>query len=125
MVSFISTFNYILLGLTHPFFQPLFSSTPMKAAEEGHSEIVQLLLDYGANIKSINSKGRDALSFAAAPSMQRKNTEGHYNVVRLLVNRGTDLLHKDHYDRTAIDHARRENRNNMVKCLQELEKEIE
>ena len=93
----------------------------MKAAEEGYAEIAQLLLDRGADIKCTNRKGRDALSFAAAPSMKRASTDGHRYVLRLLVERGADPLRKDERGQTAKDRAKQEGRDDIVKCLEELE----
>ena len=96
----------------------------MKAAEEGYAEIAQLLLDRGADIKCTNRKGRDALSFAAAPSMKRASTDGHLYVLRLLVERGADPLRKDERGQTAKDRAKQEGRDDIVKCLEELESGI-
>ena len=93
----------------------------MKAAEEGYAEICQLLLVRGADVKCTNRKGRDALSFAAAPSMKRASTDGHCYVVRLLVERGADPLRKDERGRTPKDRAKEEGHNDIVKCLEELE----
>ena len=67
---------------THKLWTPL-----MKAAEEGHLEIAQLLLDRGADVHAKNKKGRDSLSFAAAPSMRRKNKDTHGYMLQLLVSR--------------------------------------
>jgi hypothetical protein len=96
----------------------------MKAAEEGFAEIAQLLLDRGADIKAMNRKGRDSLSFAAAPSMKRPSTDGHRYVLRLLVERGADPLRKDERGQTAKDRAKQEGRDDIVKCLEELESGI-
>ena len=52
------------------------------AAKEGFAEIAGMLLDRGADIKSTNRKGRDAFSFAAAPSMKRASTDDHRCVLR-------------------------------------------
>ena len=43
----------------------------MKAAEEGHVEIMKSLLERDADIAATNNKGRTALSFAACPSQKR------------------------------------------------------
>jgi len=92
----------------------------MKAAEEGYPEIAQLLLEKGADIKSKNSKGRDALSFAAAPSMKRASTDGHRYVIRLLIERGADPLQEDKRGQTALDRAKQEGRDDIVECLEQL-----
>ena len=51
---------------THKSWMPL-----MKASEEGHIEIVAMLLDRGADFNMTNKKGHDSVSFVAAPSMNR------------------------------------------------------
>ena len=94
----------------------------MKAAEEGYSEIVKLLLEYGADIKAMNRKGRDALSFAAAPSMMRASTDGHCRVLRLLVESCADPLRIDESGKTAKERALKESRIDIVFCLEKLER---
>ena len=93
----------------------------MKAAENGHIEIAQLLLDRSANVNAKNKKGRDSLSFAAAPSMRRETTEFHHHMLRLLVSKGADPLRKDERGRTAKDIATHEGRHEIIKVLEELE----
>ena len=93
----------------------------MKASENGNAEIAELLLNRGADIKATNRKGRDALSFAAAPSMKRASTDGHRFVLRLLIERGADPLRKDDSGQTAKDRAKQEGRDDIVKCLEEIE----
>merc|ERR1712070_1077632 len=43
----------------------------MKAAEENHAGIVELLLRWRADVNATNKRGRTPLSFAAAPSAKR------------------------------------------------------
>ena len=93
----------------------------MKAAEEGHVEICEMLLASRADITAMNKKGRDALSFAAAPSMKRPSSDKHRYAVRLLVERGADPLRKDERNQTAKERAKQEGRDDIVKCLEELE----
>ena len=101
---------------THKLWTPL-----MKAAEEGHIQIATLLLDRGADVHAKNKKGRDSLSFAAAPSMRRESTDSHSHMLQLLVSRGADPLRKDERGRTAKDIATHEGRHETVKVLEELE----
>jgi hypothetical protein len=101
---------------SYKFWTPL-----MKAAELGHAEIAQLLLDRGADISSTNRNGRDALSFAAAPSMKKASTDGHRYILRSLIERGADPLRKDERGQTARERAKQEGRDDIVKCLEELE----
>ena len=102
---------------THKLWTPL-----MKAAEEGHVEVVQMLLDRGADIKAMNKKGRDALSFAAAPSIKRLTNDRHLHVLRLLVERGADPHHKDEARQTAKERARVQGNDVIVAYLEELER---
>ena len=96
--------------------------TPLiKASEEGYAEIAQMLVERGADVKSTNRKGRDALSFAASPSMKRASTDGHRYILRLLVEYKADPLRKDKCGRTALDRAKHERRDDIVKCFEELE----
>ena len=96
-------------------------SSLMKAAEEGYVDSARLLLDRGADVKCTNKNGRDALSFAAAPSMMRASTDSHRYILRMLVEKGADPLRKDGKSMTAKDRAKAEGRDDIVKCLEELE----
>ena len=62
--------------------------TPLMAAcERGYFSIALLLLDYRADITAVNSKGRCALSFAAAPSkddQHRMQRVSHLKIIKLL-----------------------------------------
>ena len=91
----------------------------MKAAEEGHVEICKLLLDKGADIEVQNSKGRTALSFAAAPSMKRPTAT---ECLKLLLERGADTSHKDEQQRTAKQRASREKRDDAIAVFDEFER---
>lgn len=101
---------------THKLWTPL-----MKAAEEGHVDIALMLLERGADVNAKNKKGRDALSLAAAPSMNRDTTDGHVAMLRLLVEWGADPRRKDERGRSAKDMARQEGRGVIVEVMEELE----
>jgi hypothetical protein len=101
---------------THKLWTPL-----MKAAEEGHVDIALMLLGHGADVNAKNTKGRDALSFAAAPSMNRDTTDAHVAMLRLLVDWGADPRRKDGRGRSAKDMARQEGRRRIVDVMDELE----
>ena len=88
----------------------------MKAAEEGHVEIMESLLDRGADIEAVNKKGRTALSFAACPSMKRR-TSGE--ALRLLLERGCDVGRRDGLGLTVRDRAVKEKREEAVAILDE------
>ena len=85
---------------THRSWTPL-----MKACEEGHVEITQMLLDRRSNMEAFNKKGRTALSFAAAPSMDR---QPNLAVLQLVLEAGADIDHSDARGETAKDRAIRD-----------------
>ena len=61
----------------------------LRAAEEGHEAVVQLLLENGAELYSKDSGSRTPLSLAAGG--------GHEAVVRLLLEKGAELDSKDFF----------------------------
>ncbi|RYP68603.1 hypothetical protein DL771_006575 [Monosporascus sp. 5C6A] len=64
------------------------------AVEKGHKEIVQLLLDKGAEIDLKDSKSRTPLSWAAG--------KGHKEIVQLLLDKGAEIDSKDSSSRTPL-----------------------
>ena len=90
----------------------------MKAAQEGHLAIMHLLLYNSANLEATNRKGRTALSFAAAPSMN--NTEKRstpVEAIRLLLEFNADPNHKDNEGRTPEQKAAKENRQDAIQIF--------
>ena len=87
----------------------------MKAAEEGFVEAMVLLLEANVNIEAVNRKGRSALSFAAAPSMNRKH---NLDAVRLLLEKGADAERKDDNKQTAKDRANAEGRKDVAALIE-------
>merc|ERR1711957_210629 len=77
----------------------------MKAAEEGHCEILKLLLEAKARVNTTNSKGRTALSFAAAPSMGRQPC---IPALELMLDANADWKHEDTRGETARARAVRD-----------------
>ena len=97
--------------------EPYRGLTPlMKAAEEGYLEIMQLLSDCGCDIDAENKKGRTALSFAAAPSMNRVEQP---EAVNLLLRNAADSSRKDSNRMTAKDWAVREKRRSAIAVFRE------
>lgn len=62
------------------------------ASYMGHGEIVEHLLDNGAEINHQDADGRTALSVAA---LCVPNSEGYAKVVNILLERGADVDHQD------------------------------
>ena len=83
----------------------------MKAAEEDQVEIMKLLLESRADMEVANRKGRTAVSFAAAPSMERKTACG---TLRLLLKAGAKIDTKDVSGMTAKEWATKEKRESAL-----------
>jgi ankyrin repeat protein len=67
------------------------------AAEEGHAQTVQILLDNGVNVNAHDSLGSTALDFAA-PS-------GHEETMKILLQNGADVKSTDIYGNTILHWA--------------------
>ena len=94
----------------------------MKSAEENFSDIMIVLLEKKVDIEACNRKGRTALSFAAAPSMNKgERRETAVNTLRLLLEGGADPAKKDVRDMTAKDYALKEKRSDATTILEEYE----
>ncbi|KKY28420.1 putative ankyrin and het domain protein [Phaeomoniella chlamydospora] len=80
-----------------------FHKTPLiKAAEDGHTRLVQALLLQGADFTSKDCFGETALHYAAE--------NGHLDVVSVLVHVGSSLTVLDKSRRTALDCAKQRKR---------------
>jgi ankyrin repeat protein len=77
----------------------------MKAAEEGRCECLKALLEARARVEASNSKGRRALSFAAAPSMGRQAV---IPALEIMLRADADLQHEDVRNETACTRALRD-----------------
>jgi hypothetical protein len=77
----------------------------MKAAEEGRCECLKALLEARARVEASNSKGRRALSFAAAPSMGRQAV---IPALEIMLRADADLQHQDVRGETARARAFRD-----------------
>ncbi|MDV6029982.1 MAG: ankyrin repeat domain-containing protein [Phycisphaera sp. RhM] len=83
---------------THPG-MPKELSPLMKAANQDHLEVVQLLVQRGANIHFMDGDGFTALTIAAG--------SGHWEIAKFLAEQGGDVLHKDARGLSALSAAER------------------
>ena len=90
----------------------------MKAAEEGHMQIIRELVSKRANLEVTNKKGRGPLSFAAAPSMKRQVS---LEALRLLLEAGADPTRMDEGGYTAKERAMMEKRHDAVAVFDEFD----
>lgn len=81
------------------------------AARDGNLELVELALEYGADINVHDHSEGDETALHAAV----KN--GHLQVVRYLVNHGSDTHATDWRGKTPIDYARNTGRADIIKAL--------
>jgi len=70
----------------------------VKAAKYGHTEVVELLIQLGADIHTRDNRGTNAVYWAAE--------KGHNGVVELLIRHGADVDAIDDRGWSALDHAR-------------------
>ena len=97
------------------------SWTPfMKAAEIGCVAVMRMLLDQNVDIEASNKKGRTALSFAAAPSMDGMTPRlTPVLALRFLLEHGADPNRKDQNGFTPKDHARKAKRGEAIAIFAE------
>ncbi len=79
------------------------------AAEQGHTEIVNLLITNGANVNYINKNYDTALLLAAE--------QGHTEIVNLLITNGANVNHKTKFGNTALTKAAKNGHLNVVDLL--------
>lgn len=79
------------------------------AAASGSNEIVQLLLNRGANINAVAPNNTTPVMIAAG--------EGYFQTVKLLLDRGADATLKNDLGMTALDFAEKTGRKDIVDGL--------
>jgi serine/threonine-protein phosphatase 6 regulatory ankyrin repeat subunit B len=81
----------------------------MCASRKGYRDIVELLLDRGANIHEKNNKGINALMCASS--------EGHKDIVELLLDRGANIHEKNNNGINALIYASSKGHKDIVELL--------
>ena len=82
----------------------------MNAARGGHAEIVELLLDNGADADVRNSYGFQAIHYATS--------RGHLDVAKLIANKHPEVLNsKNRWEQTPLKLARINGQNHTVNWL--------
>lgn len=81
----------------------------MCASRKGYRDIVELLLDRGANIHEKNNNGINALIYASS--------KGHKDIVELLLDRGADIKEKDCVGSNALLYASYYGHRDVVELL--------
>lgn len=89
--------------------QPDWASPLLMAADQGHNEIVELLLSHGAPADGANVQGNTALMFAA--------DKGHTDVARTLLERGANLNAQNSNGASAIGLAVTKGHREIVQLL--------
>jgi ankyrin repeat protein len=79
------------------------------ACENGHTDIAQLLVDWGTSLTCQDQYGETCLHYAAE--------SGHTDIVEILVQRGADVAIKDDRERTPLRCARDNHQTQAVKIL--------
>ncbi|PAA62074.1 hypothetical protein BOX15_Mlig034155g1 [Macrostomum lignano] len=81
----------------------------MLAADAGHHELIEKLIDLGASVRAEDSQGRTALSRACEA--------GHVRAVKALMDRGADASHRDGRGQTCAQVAERFEQRQVLRLL--------
>ncbi len=82
----------------------------MKAAKNGHLEVLQYLVAKGADFHKATSGGENPLTIAAE--------HNHANIVTFLLDKGEDINYKEsNYGKSALHHAAEHNNVGLIKKL--------
>ncbi|MFA5571385.1 MAG: ankyrin repeat domain-containing protein [Sphaerochaetaceae bacterium] len=94
--------------------EPQYKSTALQLAanHNPNAEIVEALVAAGSDLHDVNYLGETALIMAV-------NSGNATKVISALIRAGSDVNAKDYRDRSALDYARINRRNYVVKILRE------
>ena len=106
----------------------------MLATWEGHAEVAEILLSAGANPNEVDSDGQtplflEILRIKRIKMKRRINIFGNIDMdresppstklVKLLIAAGADVNHRDDWDKTVLDYAKKEGYSEIVRILRE------
>jgi len=80
----------------------------MLACQEGHVEIVKILLDHGADVNAVDNEGKTSLIYAAICARDgfvEEEFEEARDICKLLVHAGADPSVHDKEGNSALDYA--------------------
>ncbi|XP_062609752.1 ankyrin repeat and SOCS box protein 8-like isoform X2 [Saccostrea cucullata] len=101
----------LLQAGSDPNAENLYKATPlMLAAGTGQLEVINLLLDAGADINHEDNKGKTAFNICCEHTRMPK-------AGRLLISRGADINHRDHAGKTSLEKALQYNKIGTVMFL--------
>jgi ankyrin repeat protein len=83
------------------------------ACKNGDNDIVELLLEKGANLEEKNEQRQTALIIA----IQENQEKSHLEVIETLLKAGADLLYTDNTGHTALDWAQQNNDDDVIRLL--------
>jgi len=108
--EFIDTCNNLPIWLAHTV--GVYGFTPMhEAANSNHSEVLELLLQYGGDVNC------RANMYSRCTPLHVAVSSGHKDCVRVLMKYHADITIADEYGRTPMQLAGYGKRNAMVKLL--------
>ncbi len=90
------------------------ASSDLLAAEKGHIDIVQTLLNKDANIKAKDKWDKTALMYTAEA--------GHINIVKILLHKNVDVEAKNQFGKTALMLAEKNGHGEIAGLLKHISK---
>ena len=95
IIILVKAFKYINCEDEHDFNR----TSLHKAAQNGHKDVVELLISQGADVNATDMFGKMPIHFAAGEESKSSNLE----IVKLLLEKGARLDKKDIYGNTPLD----------------------